>query len=107
MSGLNSDNIMVDQGVSSVNPDKLNFMLEGDISFTVECDHSYGPELSAKVRFGQGHFAETNNWWVGGTDCQSDKDGLHCGPLTFISSSNSDKFWLRPSVSWEAYCNST
>eukprot|EP00438_Fugacium_kawagutii_P011630 Skav222044 [mRNA] locus=scaffold1020:302466:303128:- [translate_table: standard] len=107
MSGLKSDNIMVsDYDSSGEAPDELNFMLEGDISFTFECNHSYGPVLSARLRFGQGHYTGTNNWWVGGSDCQKYNEVLNCGPLTFMTS-GSDKFWFEPSAGWDAYCKST
>eukprot|EP00438_Fugacium_kawagutii_P011627 Skav222041 [mRNA] locus=scaffold1020:292377:293120:- [translate_table: standard] len=112
MTGLNSDNIMVSTGLVEV-PDKLNFVLEVDLSLAFDCRGHVGPTLSAKVRFGQGRAFATNNWWVGGTDCQmkvigpaANDKGLNCGPLIFFER-DTDKFVLAPSAGWDAYCKST
>eukprot|EP00438_Fugacium_kawagutii_P011629 Skav222043 [mRNA] locus=scaffold1020:300062:300394:- [translate_table: standard] len=110
MTGLNSDNIMVSNYDSSGEvPGDLNFVLEGDVSFTFECDNSYGPVLSARLRFGQGHYTAKNNWWVGGSDCSKKySEVMICGALTvYPGGSGSDTFGLKPSAGWDAYCNST
>eukprot|EP00438_Fugacium_kawagutii_P011628 Skav222042 [mRNA] locus=scaffold1020:296950:297708:- [translate_table: standard] len=111
MTGLNSDSIMVNNYDSSGEvPDKLNFVLEGDVSFAFGCNASVGPVLSARLRFGQGHPTATNNWWMGGSDCQMEVTdngkGLNCGPLRFFSSTR-HKFALEPSAGWDTYCKST
>eukprot|EP00438_Fugacium_kawagutii_P011626 Skav222040 [mRNA] locus=scaffold1020:288519:289184:- [translate_table: standard] len=113
MTGLTSDNIMGYE--SGEVPDELNFVLEVDISVAFDCDDGHvGPALSARLRFGQGHYTATNNWWVGGTDCQTTEipsgghnyKGLNCGPLLFFGL-DASTFVLAPSAGWDTYCKST
>eukprot|EP00439_Symbiodinium_sp_Y106_P005841 s2955_g1.t1 len=87
-------------------PYELNFVVEGDISFVLECHESrFGPPLSARVRFAQGHHSATNNWWVGGPDCTlTISHSLNCGSLTFTMDS-SDQFEVSPLAGWTVYCS--
>ena len=88
-------------------PYELNFVVEGDISFVLQCNESrFGPPLSARVRFAQGHHSATNNWWVGGPDCTliTVSDRLNCGSLSFTMDS-SDQFEVSPLAGWTVYCS--
>ena len=102
MSGLNSNQIMVSDSYGEV-PGDLNFMLEGNISLVFKCPTHYGSELSSIVRFGQGNSGHSNNWWMGGMNCQKSREHLACGSLTFFTS-ESDQFAVAPSRGWETYC---
>ena len=87
-------------------PEELNFVVEGDISFVFECNESrYGPRLTARARFAQGHHGTTNNWWIGAPDCTlNSHDNLLCGSLAFVSDL-SDVFAVWPRAGWTVYCS--
>ena len=72
-------------------PDELNFVFEGTATFNFNIN---GKVFSSSqvLRFGQGHRAGKNNWWVGNEQCfradTNDRHGVVCGPLFFTEDTN-------------------
>ena len=55
-------------------PSELNFAVFGTMSVTMCGATSVCPEM----RLAQGHRFTENNWWIAGTKCYSNTDGLRC-----------------------------
>ena len=66
MAGVSVQNVMGLDVTLDATPDKLNFVVMGDMKFTFED----GTSLTCPdFRVAQGHSVFSNNWWVGSKDC--------------------------------------
>ena len=83
-------------------PSELNFAVFGTMSVTMCGATSVCPEM----RIAQGHRFTQNNWWIAGTKCYSNTDGLRCpcghtnltfsqGPGDFSGGLGSNAFIVR------------
>lgn len=78
-------------------PDKLNFWLGLNLLF-----NTAQGQAKATLNIGQGHFATTNNWWIGGAIVTSSKPSLNVpiadtgSTLVLPLSGTHDSFTLKP-----------
>ena len=56
-----------DENIYGVDPDKLNFAMEGDLTMTIG-GKTY---IFSDFYLAQGHFLFTNPWWIGSRECNN------------------------------------
>ena len=55
-------------------PSELNFAVSGTLSVAMDNKNGVCPDM----KIAQGHYGDTNNWWIAGTKCHHKSGGLKC-----------------------------
>ena len=76
-------------------PAELNFAVFGNLSMTIDG----ATRACQEMRIAQGHAIAKNNWWIAGTKCSQQDNGLRCpcspSDVTFFADSDISVFKVR------------